>query len=61
MSDYEAVLWRIKAERAQREAAQLREILAAEMSARLRLSKQVEELTLEISRLKQRIAGVTDL
>jgi hypothetical protein len=61
MTDHEATLWRIKAERAQREAAQLREILAAEMSSRLRLAKQVEELTSEIRRMKQRIAGVTDL
>lgn len=61
MSDYNAALWRVKAERAQRDAAQLREILAAEMSARLRLEKKVEALTSEIERLKQRIAGVADL
>ena len=61
MSDYNADLWRVKAERAQREAAQLRDILAAEMTARLRLGAKVVELTAEIERLKQRIAGVTDL
>ena len=61
MSDYNAALWRVKAERAQRDAAQLREILAAEMSERLRLEKKVDALTSEIERLKQRIAGVTDL